>query len=496
MTFLRLRDRGKKTFLILTLLFFVYVLPIIVADRYYNDDLARALTGATGWNEDGRPLAEMLMKFICGGSPIVDISPLPLLGGIVLLAYVLALYGQKNFNDNEQLFPQVCGLFLVIGNPFLLANLSYKFDVLGMLSALCAAIICFVLPEDTPKWKQFFADVILCLTALALYQAVIGAFLALLLIDLYLKKQNEKICWSREFLRLAGFGVSGVFYKVAIADFFVSKEDWRAEASQYISEISIQSLKMVWNNFCKIVSLITGIIPGISVPIILVTLAVIAFDVYKIVELWKTKASGRLFWSFYILFLPAGALGMCILPLILLRSLGAASRILISLSICLLLLGIFLLSLYQKNKIMISAVFAVCMISSFAYSFAYGNALKGQKNYEIYMGMSIVQDIERINASNEYTKLTIDGDMPRSQQVQMMCQKYPQFDEIIPVYITNDSWRGGAWLFYYMQNNPAYEEMQEEDYEIIRTGAPVMKNQIYSCYVRDEKIIIHFNEEV
>ena len=58
----------------------LYVLPILLADRYYQDDLARSLYGATGWAGDGRPLTEWLMELLAGGSStIVDLSPLPML---------------------------------------------------------------------------------------------------------------------------------------------------------------------------------------------------------------------------------------------------------------------------------------------------------------------------------------------------------------------------------------------------------------------------------
>ena len=492
MAFLKLRDKEKKIFLLLTILFLFYVFPIILADRYYNDDLSRALIGATGWNGDGRPLAEIIMLFMCGGMPVVDISPLPLIMGIILLAYVLALYAQKNLYEYEQIFPKVCGLFLVITNPFLLANLSYKFDVLGMLVALCAVIVCYVLPENIKSWKLFLADIILCLMALSLYQAVIGAYLALFFIDLYFKHEKN-IYWKKEALKLAVLAVSGVFYKMIIADVFVSKEDWRAEASQYISEFSMQSAKTIWNNFYNLCSVIVDDFSGIPVFIILLLIAVLIYIVCEIVKMWEAQSSKKIFWSFYILFLPVGTFLSCILPLILLKSLGVASRILIPLSVCMLLVGIILLSLYQKIRIIISIVFIICMISSYSYSYAYGNALEGQKNYEIYMGMNIVRDVERINVRQEYTKLTLDGNMPRAQQVEMMCQKYPQFDEIIPVYITNDSWRGGAWLYYYMQQNLMYEEMQEDDLEVVKTEEPIEENQVYSCYVNKDKIIIHFN---
>lgn len=46
----------------------------MLADVYYYDDLARTYYGAGGWNGDGRPLAEQLIKLLCGGLPITDLG--------------------------------------------------------------------------------------------------------------------------------------------------------------------------------------------------------------------------------------------------------------------------------------------------------------------------------------------------------------------------------------------------------------------------------------
>ena len=45
----------------------LYVLPLLFFNIYYNDDLARAQYGATGWKGDGRPLGEAIMVLIGGG---------------------------------------------------------------------------------------------------------------------------------------------------------------------------------------------------------------------------------------------------------------------------------------------------------------------------------------------------------------------------------------------------------------------------------------------
>lgn len=496
MSFMKLRKRGKITFFWLFFLFVVYVLPIIWADRYYYDDLARAFMGEAGWNGDGRPLTELLMKALCGGMPLVDISPLPLLLAIGILAYILALYAQRNLEESTYLFPQICALFFVIMNPFLLSNLSYKFDVLSMLIAISIIFMCFVLPESWKKWQIFCWSFFFCLMALSLYQAVIGAYLGLFLIDLWFEKKTGKIRLREKILRLTSLVVAGIIYKVTIVEYFVSKDDWRAEASQYISELSKESLLLIINNLISLCMTIKRDISGLPLlPQLLVFIVAVAVIFWNIAEIWvrKGERKKKVLWILFFLFLPAEIFFGCLAPLAFLENLGINSRILISLSIFTLFGGLLLSEFYQKKKAIAAFVMVFCMLSSYVYAYAYGNALESQKNYETYLGMNIVRDVEKINSRNEYVKMTIDGSTPRSQVVQRLCEKYPQFSEIVPVYITNDTWIGGVWLYYYMQHNLGYEEMQEKDQEVVQTETPIEENSVYSCYVNGDKIIIHFN---
>ena len=58
---LKIEQKDQTLFFSLTALYAVYVLPIILANRYYQDDLSRSLYGITGWKNDARPLTECLV---------------------------------------------------------------------------------------------------------------------------------------------------------------------------------------------------------------------------------------------------------------------------------------------------------------------------------------------------------------------------------------------------------------------------------------------------
>lgn len=134
----------------------------------------------------------------------------------------------------------------------------------------------------------------------------------------------------------------------------------------------------------------------------------------------------------------------------------------------------------------------VCTLYSYIYVYAYGNAIDTQQEYARYLLYNIVHDVETINADNEFSALSFIGQMPRTKRIQMMYDKYPIYNEIIPKYFTNDSWMGGAWVLQYLQDDIKIETDKEEDKQVVETAEPVLSNSVYSCYVNDDKIIIYF----
>ena len=135
----------------------------------------------------------------------------------------------------------------------------------------------------------------------------------------------------------------------------------------------------------------------------------------------------------------------------------------------------------------------LCILYHYTYIYSYGNALNNQKEYASYLVYNIVHDIETINAENEFSTVSFIGQMPKTKRLQMMYDKYPIYNEIIPTYFTNDSWMGGAWVLHYMQEDLTIESDNETDNQIVSSTEPIMKNSVYSCYENGDKIIIYFH---
>jgi hypothetical protein len=128
------------------------------------------------------------------------------------------------------------------------------------------------------------------------------------------------------------------------------------------------------------------------------------------------------------------------------------------------------------------------------FSYSYGNASKEQKNYEEYVTYNIVHDIETLNSEYEYESLTISGLSPHAPELQMLFEKYPIFSSLVPTYVTNNSYLGGALLQHYMQEDWEFTSLTEEDENIMESSEPLISNSLYNCYINGDKIIIQFRE--
>ena len=72
---LTIEKKERSLFFALMAMYGIYVLPVILANRLYQDDLSHSLYGVTGWYNDARPLSEKLIVWLCGGSPLGDVFP-------------------------------------------------------------------------------------------------------------------------------------------------------------------------------------------------------------------------------------------------------------------------------------------------------------------------------------------------------------------------------------------------------------------------------------
>ena len=108
MKWYQLDKKDIINYLLLSMLSLLYILPIVLINLYFKDDLGWSLRGSIGLKGDGRPLGEYLVLTLCGGEPVTDTAPLPLVLAVLFLSYTLILYARTNldFISNRYAFRQ------------------------------------------------------------------------------------------------------------------------------------------------------------------------------------------------------------------------------------------------------------------------------------------------------------------------------------------------------------------------------------------------------
>ena len=490
LSFFRFDLKTRKFFIYLTSLYSLYVLPILLADRYYNDDLSRALKGVTGWNGDGRPLTDLLIRFLTFGRPAVDISPLPLILSVFLLAWSLTLYFREHFPgfDGSPIF--LISGFAAIANPFLLPDLSYKYDCISIILSMAVCFVVFSLPE-VKNSVGFFLKAAVSLAVLCLFQPSIGVFFALIFPEIFfrilMKKKVIPVCISS----LAGMAAALVIYITAIAPAFVDPLGWRAKASSigFSFETIYRVLKEIYILFAIYYEGLPKTVLAAAVVLGIVLVFQAAEHAREAFEKDKTKAAVLAVYGALLPFISGLA---CLAPLMVLNSARISEHMLTAVSVPLMLTGSY--AVYSKKRIRtLSAILSVfCILFAFSYSCTYGNAMKSQKMYETYVTERIAGDIESLDTGGSCTRISVSGRMPRSRQLKLICEKYPQISNIVPTYIYGENWIGTALLYHYLQSNLVCDDLQEEDKKIISSQKPDIESSLYEIYMSGDKIILAF----
>ena len=466
----------------------VYVLPIILADRYYNDDLGRTLWGASGWVGDGRPLTEALLLFLTGGAPVVDIAPLPLLLAVAALALALAMYAQRVLGAFQCDGILWYALFLVLANPLLLPNLSYRYDCLTMVGGMALALFVFALLPGLPWLCAVLAGVVL----MALYQPLLGFTMGLWCIDMLLAALQKS---ERPVKILTGkalcIGLGAVLYMALLAPRLVDPTGWRHEAAQLVTLDGQLFYKMYVNLYMALNHIrvyLSSI--GVLYKAVFALLFLLGFGA-ALYAVCRGGPARRWPALLTVLLAPAVSLVLVMAPFMLLENFSASTRLLLAFSAVLLLGGVYLVAAGPRVKTVLAALLIPCVAFHYSYMYTYGNALRMQKEYEMSVGTQLAQDLGTLSGGGPLT-VSFANELSRPTQLRAVLGKYPNFRELIPIDFGNNTWLGGAYLYWYLPGNITLEDMQPQDKAVPENELPVFDNSVYQCYLTDTKAIVLF----
>ncbi len=473
---------------------FIYVLPIILAGRYYNDDLGRTITGATGWNGDGRPATEQLMRLYSFGRPITDTFPLTLLLGIVIFSYSMTLYMRRYFGEDDQSLGilHVFAGFLLLANPFFINNLSYRFDCLHMLISISVPLLAFAIPCKNEIAGMVF-DLICVFLTLCLFQPSVGVYLSLILVEVLICLVFGKPFLKRFLSRCIAAFFAAIIYVTLIVPRFVDKQGWRAEASKLALRPDVLT-----GNMEKIFVIIKRYLRGLSTPVLIpaVCFVCVSTGVWVFALKKGLQKKNRIIVTaacVLTVLSPAFVFLAGLMPLTVLESGTISDHALVGIGGLIFFVGIGAsLSKGWCERALI-VLMVPCMLFLYVYIFSYGNAMDSQRRYEEFVAGSIVHDIETTDIERECENIDVIGEMPRSAQLKVMCEKFPQFRSIVPVYIYPEDWIGTALLNHYSDRKLSWQEASETELAVMKRSDPAVRNSLYALYRIENKLILVFN---
>lgn len=422
------------------LLFFYY--KVLSTSYYYIDDIGRSLEGYSGWSRNGRPLADLFFYAISFGAPLPDISPLPQILGIALLALGIYLTGRAYISrdENNILIFLLCAPLAL--SPFYFENISYKYDAFPMsLSVLCA-MLPFVV-RINGAIKLLIACISSIIISLCLYQASLNIYVIYTM--LYVLK-NFKEGKDFDGFKAIGISISGLFLGYAIYSSLISPNfiegDYNLEHSQ-VSSFELNSLKdAVFGNFKMFYYVLSTSMSTVMLAIIFIIACLAVIGTFRLCcQNSDSKGIVKLLRNTIILASPLLVLVMIAGPMLLLKSAVVSARVFVAFGAIVVfynILASWMLGLRSKIIWALPLLYFFYMLGA---SFSYGNALDNQEKYDNEVIATIISDLNNNNLANA-KHMSFIGMMPISPEGRLAISKYPFFAHLIHPTI-NGRWSWG-----------------------------------------------------
>lgn len=473
----------------------LYFMPAILSDRYYIDDIGRSIYGYSDWIYNGRPLADFVMKSLNFGMPLVDLSPATQILSVALLSYFLscasyAFTGTLNYKNI--LIPSI----FFLSNPFFLENISYKFDSLPMTLSLCAIILCFILSGGI--FFRLVLGVAMIVSSLSLYQASIGCFVGLSVIEacfnIYKSSNGQKTTnlYKDIIIRITQLIIGYLLYSTLISPFTIAGEYNTTHATALSGSIYEISNAFAINFKLFHHKVIEAIKPILKLSVFVLSICYLSYFLI-LKRLWKKDLhkADLIFKSLILIASPvliflAGFVHLCLL-----KYPVPAPRVYISMGSFFMYIAISLCWMTSRKDFHLLILTPLAGYF-FVFSYAYGNVMKSQKELDGFIVKNIALDLH--SHRDVLDKISIIGIMPQSRQREMASIKMPLMDDLVPIYMDNGWGWGPAMLAHYGKAYFFEQPTKEELSEICKRNSPDVYRGDYSVYYLGNKAVVSFKK--
>ncbi|WP_158628836.1 glucosyltransferase domain-containing protein [Dyella choica] len=438
---------SKQVFGILFTGYLLFVLyPILRADRPCNDDMARMLSGAYSWNDNGRPLTTALMRLLEGNLPrLVDFSPMPQILAIALLALAGVLIARRHAIQSPWLAAM---LVLPLGaQPFFLENLSFRFDAVAMGASVLLAVLPVSVCRD--NLRGFALGALALLGCLCSYQPCLNVFLIFMLLDLVAAQARDEK--PQRVARLAAFYVGEALLAMLVYQWKVapSIKDWIHEHSQMIH--SPQQWDVVIGNAKNMAAFLLHALARRWTPVLVWLLALTALAPATIGLHYAFASSGtrtqpmwiRCGLALFAILLPLVALACVAGPMLLLVSPIISPRVFPGVGALMVASLVTLHIALRKwgagwSHALCFTVAGVWALGMLGFASIYGNALSAQKQYETQIASQLANDLAELQQKQGITRFLMDGSAGLSPLSAHAAEVFPVLNVLVSPYLVGN----------------------------------------------------------
>ena len=428
--------------------------PILRADRFWNDDLVRASLGNYGWNHNGRPLANAIMRLLeLGSSRAVDISPLPQLLAVAVLAWTGVLLARR-----YRVTPTAWAVAVALplgAQPFFLENLAYKFDAVCMALALLLALVPVL--GDGRGARPWSLGTLALLGCLTLYQPAFNAFLVFALLEAHLAQARGD--GIGPLLRgLARRGAQALLallvYRATVAP---SMQDWVAERSR---TLSLRDWQQAVRNLADFGHYMLDAFAPVALAILLLPLLLAAFCVVRAAlaqaraQVPRAAAGAHLaVGALLLLALPLAVCG----PMLLLAHPVLEARVLPGVGALLaasLIAAAVGLGDSPRARPLAYASGALLALSMAVHAAAFGNACAAQRRFEAHIAATLADDLAQMHADRPLRHYAVAGSAGLAPIARHAASRFPLLTKLIRPYLQQDDFHSRNFLRPYLDRHP------------------------------------------
>ena len=456
----------KKPFFALLAIYLIGISAILRANFNYIDDMGRVYSGYKGWGNFSRHTNMVLSGLLHADNYLTDISPLPQMLAVLLLAFAGAAVLYIISEKTEFSLWSVIAVVPLGLSPYFLECISYKFDAPYMALSILASVVPLLFSRGNSV-VYFAASLLGTLTVCTTYQAAVGLF-PMMVVLVALLRWNQK-----EFVaQIASFIGDSVFSFVAgvLLFQFILRNPQQSYVDTSLPPIN-QLFSVMMQNYAHYFSLIKSDFKGGW--LLLIAVLCVLFLYRNVRSSRQNKAA-------------AFAVSSAAMLLMLLLSFGVYPAFQAPLFEPRAMYGFgFFVSLiasvavtgqYDAVKLskLLSFVLSWCF---FVFAFTYGNALFVQKTYTDFRIQMVVNDLKSAPAmlSDAEKSVEIVGSIGYAPALRMMPQNNTILQRLVPITF-QETW---LWGYYGIANYYGLKHLNWTDIDANPEDFPIIADSVY-----------------